>query len=195
MVICICDGYEKIPQSFKDFATEEGIYDEGILMRNGYMKSENGKSKMNPVREVNAMMEKADAPQGNNFLHLFHKRTMCQAENAEGCTPVNVIFAVKQENRGKTDSLRWLMRGFCRALEVDYYFMTDTGSRMLDTCLTKMVAYMEYRPKCAGVGVERYVDFRPTPDMSRGTYIVLCYQMFEYKFTIMTQASAAWWGY
>jgi cellulose synthase/poly-beta-1,6-N-acetylglucosamine synthase-like glycosyltransferase len=115
------------------------------------MRSENGKSKMLPIREVNATMEKAKAPQAANYLHLFHKKTLCKADNAAGCTPVNVIFAVKQENRGKTDSLRWLMRGFCRALEVDYYLMTDTGSKMLDSCLTKMVAYMEYMPKCAAV--------------------------------------------
>lgn len=164
-------------------------------MDRGFMKEEEGNMKMCSAREVNTYMQKAKAPQCSNFLHLFHKRTMCKAENSEGCVPVNVIFALKQENRGKSDSLRYLMRGFCRALEIDYYFMTDTGSKMRDTCLTKMVAYMEYMPKCAGVGVERYVDFRPTPDMSWGTYIVLCYQMFEYKFTIMTQASAAWWGY
>lgn len=159
------------------------------------MRSENGKSKMLPVREVNATMERAKAPQAANFLHLFHKKTMCKADNTAGCTPVNVIFAVKQENRGKTDSLRWLMRGFCRALEVDYYLMTDTGSKMLDGCLTKMVAYMEYMPKCAAVGVERYVDFRPTPDMDWSTYCVLAYQVLEYKFTIMTQGAASLWDY
>jgi hypothetical protein len=53
-------------------------------------------------------------------------------------------------------------------MEVDYYFMTDTGSN-------RMVAYMEYMPNCAGVGVERYVDFRPTPDMDWATYCVLAY--------------------
>lgn len=195
MVVVLCDGYEKIPQSFKTFATDDGLFDENILMQNGYMRSEGGKTKMVPVREVNAFMESKDAPQAPNYLHLFHKKTMCKADNAEGCTPVNVIFAVKQENRGKTDSLRWLMRGFSRALETDYYFMTDTGSKMLDMCLTRMVAYLEYMPKCAGVGVERYVDWRPTPDMDWSTYCVLAYQVLEYKFTIMTQGSASLWGY
>jgi len=195
IVIIICDGHEKIPESFKTFATEEELYDEKILIDNGFMTSEDGKAKMRPVREANAIMESKKAPQAANFLHLFHKKTMCKAENAAGCTPVNVIFAVKQENRGKTDSLRWLMRGFCRAMEIDYYFMTDTGSKMLDMCLTRMFAYMEYMPKCAGVGVERYVDWKPTPDMDLSTYCILAYQVFEYKFTIMTQASASLWGY
>ena len=38
IVVIICDGHDKIPESFKTFAADEGIYNEDYLIENGYMK-------------------------------------------------------------------------------------------------------------------------------------------------------------
>ena len=37
LVVVVCDGYEKIPESFKELAREKGFLDEEILVQKGYM--------------------------------------------------------------------------------------------------------------------------------------------------------------
>lgn len=38
IVYVICDGYDKIPEGFKQYMTNIGIYDEKRLVDDGYMK-------------------------------------------------------------------------------------------------------------------------------------------------------------
>jgi hypothetical protein len=38
IVVCVCDGFDKIPKSFKKYATEKGFFDENLLREKGFMK-------------------------------------------------------------------------------------------------------------------------------------------------------------
>lgn len=51
-VVILCDGHDKIPQSFKKFARDRGFYDEQILIEDGYMRHENGQCKMRRMGEI-----------------------------------------------------------------------------------------------------------------------------------------------
>jgi hypothetical protein len=37
IVVCICDGFENIPESFKKFATANAFFDEELLKEKGFM--------------------------------------------------------------------------------------------------------------------------------------------------------------
>ena len=50
--IVLCDGHDKIPQSFKKFARDRGFYDEQRLVEDGYMKHVNGQCKMRRMDEM-----------------------------------------------------------------------------------------------------------------------------------------------
>jgi hypothetical protein len=38
VVVCICDGYDNIKESFKRYATKMGFFDENLLKSKGFMK-------------------------------------------------------------------------------------------------------------------------------------------------------------
>lgn len=40
VVVCVCDGFDKIPQSFKDYATKHKFLNVDYLQDNGYMKKD-----------------------------------------------------------------------------------------------------------------------------------------------------------
>lgn len=77
-------------------------------------------------------------------MHLFYVKSNLDVKGDDGqeLPKINFIFAVKQENRGKKDSLRWICRGLLKTLEPQFYFMVDTGSKQLSQCLLRMMLYM-----------------------------------------------------
>jgi len=38
VIVCVCDGFDKIPESFKKYATSCGFFDEQILRDKGFME-------------------------------------------------------------------------------------------------------------------------------------------------------------
>jgi len=38
VVVLVCDGFEKIPESFKKYATKNQFFDEEILREKGFMQ-------------------------------------------------------------------------------------------------------------------------------------------------------------
>ena len=53
VVVCVCDGYDKIPASFKKYAKDKGFFDEEILKAKGFMKQErNGSWTMKTMEEL-----------------------------------------------------------------------------------------------------------------------------------------------
>jgi len=80
VVVVVCDGYDKICQSFKDWAHKHELLDERILEERGFMyRKENEDAadgepewdwKMRDIKEVMAKkVKKRDLPK--NLLHMF----------------------------------------------------------------------------------------------------------------------------
>jgi hypothetical protein len=71
VVCCICDGFDKIPDSFKKYALKYKLFDERVMQERGLMeKDRDGKWKM---KSINDLMDKG-IPEKNlpkNILHLF----------------------------------------------------------------------------------------------------------------------------
>ena len=40
VVVCVCDGFDKIPQSFRKYATRLGFLDEELLKQKDFMKQD-----------------------------------------------------------------------------------------------------------------------------------------------------------
>lgn len=54
-VVLICDGYDRIPESFKNHARDKGFLDEEILVTKGFMEKTEDKKptyKMRPLRDI-----------------------------------------------------------------------------------------------------------------------------------------------
>lgn len=71
LVVVICDGYERIPESFKKLAREKKFLDENMLVQKGFMvKDKEGNLKMKNIRDLmDSSVADIDVPQ--NLLHLF----------------------------------------------------------------------------------------------------------------------------
>jgi hypothetical protein len=69
VVVLICDGYDNIPESFKEYAREHHFLDEDILLEKGFMELDrDGKLKMKQMSEIVEDHVK-DVPK--NVLHMF----------------------------------------------------------------------------------------------------------------------------
>ena len=108
-VTIICDGYDKIPESFKKFARDKGFLDEEELVTREYMtKEEKGDDvtyKMRPLKEI--MKYDVDVPK--NILHLWQVTTWdlgLEEDNLKG-RRMHIMFGVKHRNDGKINSHKW----------------------------------------------------------------------------------------
>lgn len=81
-VVVLCDGHDKIPQSFKKFAKDRGFYNEERLIEDGFMRHENGKAKMRRMDEMFDGFANFGVPE--NFLHLFYVRSDLMLKGDEG---------------------------------------------------------------------------------------------------------------
>lgn len=71
VVVCVCDGYERIPQSFKDFAKQCKFFDEDLLKKKGFMIEERENQwRMKTMQELMDKKVKEDEIP-KNILHLF----------------------------------------------------------------------------------------------------------------------------
>ena len=69
IVVCVCDGYDNIPESFKQYATENQFLDIEMLKEKGYMyEDRDGKWKMKTMEDL---MDKGVKDVPKNILHLF----------------------------------------------------------------------------------------------------------------------------
>ena len=68
-MVCVCDGFDKIPESFKKYATKNQFLDIEILKEKGYMfEDRDGTWKMKTMDEL---MDKGVKKVPKNILHLF----------------------------------------------------------------------------------------------------------------------------
>ena len=68
IVVCICDGFERIPDSFKKYATEHRFLDVEQLITKGFMQQEEGEWKMKTMEDL---MDKNVKNIPKNCLHMF----------------------------------------------------------------------------------------------------------------------------
>ena len=54
LIFIVCDGYDKMEESFKQHAREKGWLDESILIHKGFMEKDprTGKLKMRDLRDI-----------------------------------------------------------------------------------------------------------------------------------------------
>ena len=151
---------------------------------------------MHSLQEMFRGFQAQEVP--SNFLHMFYVKTNLdmKAEDGTAYPKVNFIFAVKQENRGKLDSMRWIMRGIWKVLQPEFYLMVDTGSKPLPKCSLNLALYLEFQPKCMACNAERYVDTRGW--LNTWTFwesVSAMFQSLDYKGILVTYPSDSFFGY
>jgi hypothetical protein len=71
-VFLICDGYQAIPKSFKDYATDKQFFDLDVLKQKGFMDQDrDGNWKMKDMRDL--MDPGVKLPL--NCIHMFQVQT------------------------------------------------------------------------------------------------------------------------
>ena len=71
LIFVVCDGYDRIPDDFKELAREKGFLDEQTLIEKGFMEvNRDGKYKFKAMEDVmDKKVKPEDMPQ--NLLHVF----------------------------------------------------------------------------------------------------------------------------
>ena len=95
IVVCVADGYDKIPESFKKYATDNQFLDVEVLKKRGFMfEDRDGVWKMKTMSDL---MDKNVKKVPKNILHLFQVCTWdfgLDDETLKG-RRINFIFAIK----------------------------------------------------------------------------------------------------
>ena len=108
LVMCIADGYDRIPESFKAYAREKKFLDESILIEKGFMEeTPEGVFKMRDLKDCMDEDARDKAPQ--NLLHCFQvtARDFGLNDPLIESKRISFIFAVKHRNDGKINSHKW----------------------------------------------------------------------------------------
>ncbi|CCK72520.1 chitin synthase CHS2 KNAG_0K01590 [Huiozyma naganishii CBS 8797] len=113
-VILISDGRAKVNQGALDYLAALGLYQEDMAKA-----SVNG----DPVQ-----------------AHIFELTTQVSINShldyvSEGIVPVQMVFCLKEENKKKINSHRWLFNAFCPVLQPTVVALVDVGTRLGDTAI------------------------------------------------------------
>ena len=151
-VMIICDGYDRIPDSFKAHARAKGFLDEEILVSKNFMtKDEKGVYKMRPLKDImDPNVPEDQIPK--NILHVFQVTTWdigLEDDILKG-RRMHIMFAVKHRNDGKINSHKWFFQGMCKYLKPQLCLMLDIGTQMDDYALIKLYAHMQVDKNCGG---------------------------------------------
>ena len=95
VVVCVCDGFDKIPQSFLDYATKNQFFDINVLKEKGFLKE--GRDGKWEMKEMDDLMDKNAKNVPKNILHLFQVCTWdfgLDTDTLKG-RRINFIFALK----------------------------------------------------------------------------------------------------
>ena len=139
-MVCVCDGFDKVPESFKKYATDHKFFDINILKEKGFMqKGRDGTWRMKAMQEL---MDKSVATKDipKNALHLFQ---VCTSDFGLDQLylrgrRINFIFALKQRNDSKINSHKWFFQGICKYLQPKLCLMLDIGTRPDDYAIAKL---------------------------------------------------------
>ena len=160
LVVVVCDGYDKIPESFKSLAREKGFLDEELLIEKKFMeRNRQGKYKMRPLRDVmDSNLEDKDVP--SNILHVFQVTTWDFGLDSDilKARRINFMLAIKHRNDGKINSHKWFFQGVCKYVKPEFCLMLDIGTRPEPYALLKLYKQMKNNKRCGGCCGEIEVD-------------------------------------
>lgn len=113
-VILVSDGRAKVNQGSLDYLASIGVYQEDMAKA-----SVNG----DPVK-----------------AHIFELTTQVSINDkldyvSENIVPVQFVFCLKEENKKKINSHRWLFNAFCPVLQPTIVTLVDVGTRLNDTAI------------------------------------------------------------
>lgn len=113
-VILVSDGRAKVNQGSLDYLAAIGVYQEDMAKA-----SVNG----DPVK-----------------AHIFELTTQVSINEkldyvSENIVPVQFVFCLKEENKKKINSHRWLFNAFCPVLQPNVVVLVDVGTRLNDTAI------------------------------------------------------------
>ena len=91
--------------------------------------------------------------------------------------PLQMIFAVKEENAGKLDSHLWFFDAFSDSLTPQFCFLVDAGTRSGPRSLLKLRDTLKTDPKVAGCCGQMEID----PSQISATNFLHAAQKFEYQ--------------
>ncbi|KAJ8527500.1 hypothetical protein ON010_g14763 [Phytophthora cinnamomi] len=150
-VAVVSDGRTKASASCLDFLTGLGAFDEEIMT----------------VTSMGVDVQ----------LHLFEATVqLVRDDNFESFyPPIQLIYALKENNAGKLNSHLWFFNAFSEQLLPTYTVLVDVGTIPGPTSIFRLVRSMDRNPQIGGVAGEIAVDhpnyFNP----------VIAAQHFEYK--------------
>ncbi|CAL9734414.1 chitin synthase 2 [Monosporozyma servazzii] len=113
-VILVSDGRAKVNQGSLDYLASIGVYQEDMAKA-----SVNG----DPVK-----------------AHIFELTTQVSINDkldyvSENIVPLQFVFCLKEENKKKINSHRWLFNAFCPVLQPTVVTLVDVGTRLNDTAI------------------------------------------------------------
>ncbi|CCF58836.1 hypothetical protein KAFR_0F02390 [Kazachstania africana CBS 2517] len=113
-VILVSDGRAKVNQGALDYLAALGVYQEDMAKA-----SVNG----DPVK-----------------AHIFELTTQVSINAdldyvSKDIVPVQMVFCLKEENKKKINSHRWLFNAFCPVLQPNVVMLIDVGTRLNDTAV------------------------------------------------------------
>lgn len=109
LVVLICDGYERIPESFRKLARDKQFLDEQLLAARGFMtQDKDGTLKMKPISDL-MQQGVPDHKVPTNLLHLFQLTSFDFGlkDNSLCSHRINFMFGLKHRNDGKINSHKW----------------------------------------------------------------------------------------
>lgn len=165
-VAIVSDGRTKASVSCLDFLTEIGAFDEEIMT----------------VTSAGVDVQ----------MHLFESTVqLVRDDNFEAYyPPIQLIYALKENNGGKLNSHLWFFNAFSEQLLPTYTVLIDVGTVPGPSSIFKLIRSMDRNPQIGGVAGEIAVDapnyFNP----------VVAAQHFEYKISnIMDKSLESVFGF
>ena len=161
LIFIVCDGYDRIPDSFKKHARDKGFLDEDILEHKGFMEKDprTGNLKMRDLRDImDNNVPDDEVPK--NLLHVWQVTTWdvgLEDDILKG-RRVHICFGVKHRNDGKINSHKWFFQGICKYLKPEYCLMLDIGTQADEYAIMKLYAHMQADEDCGGCCGEIEVD-------------------------------------
>ena len=181
LVVVVCDGYERIPESLKKLARDKGFLDEEVLFQKGFMElGREHEFKMKNIKDIMEPEVPADKIP-SNLLHCFQVTTWdfgIEEDILKG-RRINFMFCIKQRNDGKINSHKWFFQAVCKYIKPQFCMLLDIGTRPDSYALQKLYNFMVAHPQSGGVCGEIEVDI--TPQSGCASYMVQAAQFYEYK--------------
>jgi cellulose synthase/poly-beta-1,6-N-acetylglucosamine synthase-like glycosyltransferase len=160
LVVLICDGHERIPESFKKLARDKQFLDEHLLAARGFMtQDKDGQLKMKQIKDL---MDRnvPESKHPTNLLHLFQLTSMDFGIKDDSLKShrINFMFGLKHRNDGKINSHKWFFQGICKFLKPDFTLLLDIGTKPMPYSVVKLYQHMLANPRTGGCCGEIEVD-------------------------------------